>query len=67
MKLSDMQKDPFAVHILDKDRADTLIDAGLAQPVTLDPMPRSDIPVSLTGLGRSATETAPRPSAPATK
>jgi hypothetical protein len=59
MKLSEMQKDPFAVYILNKSRAAALIDAGFAKTVTLDPMPESDVPVTLTGLGRSAIESAP--------
>lgn len=61
MKLSEMQKDPLAVHILSKSRAGALIDAGLAKPAALDPMPESDIPVTLTALGRSATEATAAP------
>lgn len=59
MKLSEMQKDPLAVHVLNKSRANSLIDAGLAKRATLDPMPESDIPVTLTAKGRSATEPVP--------
>lgn len=57
MKLSEMQKDPMSVHVLSKTRANSLIDEGLAKPAVIDPMPESDVPVTLTALGRSATET----------
>ena len=59
MKLSEMQKDPFAVHVLSKSRATTLIDEGLAKRAIIDPMPDSDIPVTLTARGRSASDPAP--------
>lgn len=59
MKLSEMQKDPLAIHILSKSRANTLIDDGLAKRAIIDPMPESDIPVTLTAKGRSATEATP--------
>lgn len=70
MKLSEMQKAPFDVHVLGKSRANTLIEAGLAKPAEIDPMPESDIPVTLTARGRSATEQTTAPTnqtAPATK
>lgn len=56
MKLSEMQKDPFAIHTLSRIRATAMIDAGLAKIAVIDPMPESDIPVTLTAAGRSATE-----------
>lgn len=56
MKLSEMQKDPLIIYTLNKSHAAALIDAGLAKPAAIDPMPESDIPVTLTGLGRTATD-----------
>jgi hypothetical protein len=61
MKLTEMQKDPFTVYILSNSRAAALIDAGLAKVAIIDPVPENDVPVTLTGLGRSATESAPIP------
>ena len=65
MKLSEMQKDPLAVHVLSKSRAATLIDEGLAKPATIDPSPEPDIAVTLTARGRSASDPAPAAKAPA--
>lgn len=59
MKLSDMQKDPLAVHILSKNRANALIEQGLAKPAVIDPAPEHHVAVTLTSLGRSATESTP--------
>jgi hypothetical protein len=59
MKLTEMQKDPFVVHILSKSRAAALIDAGLAKVAIIDPAPENDVAVTLTGLGRSAIEVVP--------